>query len=386
MRIRKFINYGYQFIDDDDINAVINVLKSDYLTQGPVIREFEKNICDYTKARYCVAVANGTAALHLAVAALQIEKGSEGITSPNTFVASPNSMIYNGLKPVFSDIDSKTYCIDLYTIKTKISKNTKFFIPVHFAGQPCDMGGIKKIADEYGIKIIEDAAHAIGGRYADGSRVGNCRYSDLTIFSFHPVKTITTGEGGAITTNSEDLYELLLMLRSHGITKNEKYLSQNPGPWYYEMHHLGYNYRMTELQAALGITQLRKLNQFVKRRREIVSTYNDSFRDIEWITVPYEDSNVYSAFHLYVLQIDFEIINKSRKQVMNELFKKNIGTQVHYIPVYSQPYYKKIYKYDKQEYPKMEHYYQQALSIPLYPDMSDDEVNYVITNIINLYE
>jgi len=403
--MNQIINYGKQWIDDDDINAVMETLKSDFLTQGPKVKEFEDAICEYTGAKYCVAVANGTAALHIAVASLEIEQGKEGITSPNTFMATSNSMIYNRLKPVFADIDKKTYCIDPEKIKEKISEKTRLITPVHFAGQPCEMESIFKIAKEENIFVIEDASHAIGSKYTDGSKVGNCKYSDLTIFSFHPVKTITTGEGGAITTNSKELYDKLLLLRNHGITKNNskfntcpvksvqsknnKYLtgvqhSTLNEPWYHEMQLLGYNYRLTDIQASLGISQLKKLDNFVKRRREIVKKYNKAFNNTDWLTSPYEKPDVYSAFHLYVLQIDFDQIVKSRKQVMEELRLKNIGTQVHYIPVHTQPYYRKNFGYKYGDYPIAEDYYEKALSIPLYPKMTDEDVYYVIGKVLEL--
>ena len=376
-----FLSYGKQWIDDDDINAVVETLKSEFITQGPKVKEFEDKICKFTGAKYCVVVSSGTAALHLAVASLQMDKGKEGITSPITFMASSNSMIYNGLKPVFADIDKKTYCIDTEEIKEKITRNTRLLIPVHFAGQPCDMEKIYKIARKYNLYVIEDAAHAIGSKYEDGTMVGNCEYSDLTIFSFHPVKTITTGEGGAITTNKKDLYERLLILRNHGIVKDNSKLL---GPWYHEMQMLGYNYRLTDLQASLGISQLNKIDKFVKRRREIVKQYNIVFKDIDWLTIPYERPYVYSAFHLYVFKIDFEKICKTRKKVMNELREKNIGTQVLYIPIHTQPYYQKEYGCKWGDYPKAEKYYKNSLILPLYPKMTDEDVDYVIKSILEL--
>lgn len=372
------IGYGHQYIDDSDIQAVVEVLKSDYLTQGPAVTQFEKSICDITGAKYCVAVSNATAGLHIAVAALELKEGSEGITTPNTFLASSNCMVYNKVKPVFADIDPVSYNIDPKEIQKHISDKTKVLIPVHFAGLPCDMEKINTIAKKHNLHIIEDAAHAIGSQYADGSYIGNCKYSDMTVFSFHPVKTITTAEGGAVTTNDEKLYQKLLMLRSHGVTKDELILAQNPGPWYYEMHSLGFNYRMTELQAALGVSQLKKLDFFKKRRREIIAMYNKAFADMRYLKTPYEPENVCSCFHLYVTQIDFESLGKSRAQVMKELRDKGIGTQVHYIPVPTQPYYKNTFGYKDGDYPVAEKYYEQELSLPLYPGLSDDDVNTVI--------
>ena len=382
------INYGRQYIDKDDINAVVRILKSDFLTQGPKVKEFENKICELTGAKYCVVVSSGTAALHIAVASLEIEPRKEGITSPNTFLATSNSMIYNAVKPVFADIDEKTYSIDPKKIEEKISENTNLIIAVHFAGQPCEMDKIKKVAKQNGLFIIEDASHAIGSKYADSTIVGNCKYSDLTIFSFHPVKTITTGEGGAITTNNRKLYEKLLLLRNHGISKdnstfNIQHSTLNE-PWYHEMQILGFNYRLTDIQASLGISQLEKLDKFVKRRREIVKKYHNVFKDVEWLNIPYENPNVFSAFHLYVLQIDFDKISKSKKQVMEELRSINIGTQVHYIPVHTQPYYQENYGYKWGDYPIAEKYYHRALSLPLYPKMTNKDVEYIIEKVINL--
>lgn len=375
------IGYGHQYIDDFDIQAVVEVLKSDYLTQGPAVTQFEKSICDITGAKYCVAVSNATAGLHIAVAALELPENSEGITTPNTFLASSNCMVYNKVKPVFADIDAKTYNIDPKEIQKQISDKTKVLIPVHFAGLPCDMEKINTIAKKHNLHIIEDAAHAIGSQYADGSYIGNCKYSDMTVFSFHPVKTITTAEGGAVTTNDEKLYQKLLMLRSHGVTKDESILTKNPGPWYYEMISLGFNYRMTELQAALGVSQLKKLDFFKKRRREIIAAYNKAFATNEFLVTPFESSEVCSCFHLYVTQIDFEKLGKTRTQVMQELRDKGIGTQVHYIPVPTQPFYKETYGYKDGDYPKAEKYYEQELSLPLYPGMSDDDIQSVINAI-----
>lgn len=375
------IGYGHQYIDDFDIQAVVEVLKSDYLTQGPAVTQFEKSICDITGAKYCVAVSNATAGLHIAVAALELPENSEGITTPNTFLASSNCMVYNKVKPVFADIDAKTYNIDPKEIQKQISDKTKVLIPVHFAGLPCDMEKINTIAKKHNLHIIEDAAHAIGSQYADGSYIGNCKYSDMTVFSFHPVKTITTAEGGAVTTNDEKLYQKLLMLRSHGVTKDESIITKNPGPWYYEMISLGFNYRMTELQAALGVSQLKKLDFFKKRRREIIAAYNKAFATNEFLVTPFESSEVCSCFHLYVTQIDFEKLGKTRTQVMQELRDKGIGTQVHYIPVPTQPFYKETYGYKDGDYPKAEKYYEQELSLPLYPGMSDDDIQSVINAI-----
>jgi UDP-4-amino-4,6-dideoxy-N-acetyl-beta-L-altrosamine transaminase len=345
--------------------------------------QFEDAIRKITTAKYCVVVANATQGLHMAVAALEIDAGAEGITTPITFVASANCLISNNLVPVFADIDPRTYNISVTEIEKKISSQTKVIIPVDFAGQAVDIDAIKELADKHNLYVIEDAAHAIGSHYADGMPVGCCHKSDMTIFSFHPVKTITSGEGGAITTNNEILYKKLLKLRTIGITKDEQEINKNPGPWYYEMQLLGGNNRMTDIQAALGLSQLSKLDYFKKRRREIVRKYNKTFQNIPNITIPYEEKNVDSCFHLYVLQMDFSAIGKSRKKVMEELKQNGIGTQVHYIPVNSQPYYVKNYgEYSAEDYPATESYYNKCLSIPLFPAMSDDDVEYVRKEII----
>jgi len=379
--MKKFIGYGKQWIDKDDLREVAEVLKSDFLTQGPKVEEFERALCRQTGAKYAVAVANGTAALHLAVLALQIKQGSEGITSPNTFVASSNALVYGGLKPVFADIDERTYNIDPKEIKKKVTAKTKLVIPVHFAGQSADMKEISKISKVKKLFVIEDASHSIGSRYEDGSRVGSCKYSDLTTFSFHPVKTITAGEGGAIMTNDKKLYERLLLLRTHGITKDPKQLSQDPGPWYYEMKSLGFNYRLNDIQCALGLSQLKKLNKFIKRRRAIVDRYNKAFSKLENITTPHEKGGLKSCFHLYVVKINFSKIKLTRTELVNKLKQAGIGTQVHYIPVHLQPYYRKAFGYKKGDYPVAEKYYQQCLSLPLYPKMTDGDVQRVVSRV-----
>ena len=375
------IGYGHQYIDDSDIAAVVEVLKSDFLTQGPAVAKFEQKICEITGAKYCVAVSNATAGLHIAVAALELGNDAEGITTPNTFLASSNCMVYNKMKPVFADINPVSYNIDPKEIEKHISTKTRLLIPVHFAGLPCEMDKISMIAQKHNLHVIEDAVHAIGSQYSDGSYVGNCKFSDMTVFSFHPVKTITTGEGGAVTTNDKKLYKKLLMLRSHGTTKEDCLLTKNPGPWYYEMQSLGFNYRMTDMQAALGYSQLKKLEFFKKRRREVIEMYNKAFSEMKYIKTPVEPDNVCSCFHLYVTQINFAALGKSRSQVMQELRDKGIGTQVHYIPVPTQPFYKETFGYKDGDYPVAEKYYEQALSLPLYPGLTDSDVSSVITAV-----
>lgn len=384
----SFIPYSRQWLDQRDIDAVINVLKSDFLTQGPEIAKFEQALCQYTGAKYCVAVANGTAALHIAVAVLEIEQGKEGLTSANTFLASANCLVYNRLKPVFADIDPTTYCVDTDEIEKRTTKNTKVFVPVDFAGQPAEMEEIYRFAKSKDIYVVEDACHAIGSKYQGGSRVGSCKYADMTVFSFHPVKTITSGEGGAITTNDKKLYEKLLILRNHGMVRDKDKLfdKKQASSWYYEMQTLGFNYRITDIQAALGTSQLKKLDRFAARRREIVKLYNQAFSEIDGLTPPFEAAGVYSVFHLYVLKIDFAKFGISRQEVMEKLKKGGIGTQVHYIPVHTQPYYQKNFGCKWGDYPKAEQYYREAMSMPLYPKMTDSNVRYVVKKVFEVLE
>lgn len=381
-----FIPYGRQNITEEDIAAVNVVLRSDFLTQGPTVVEFENHIARLVGAKYCVALANATAALHLAVLVLKLEEGSEGITSPNTFIASANCMPYSGLVPRFADIDDRTYNIDPVSVEKHITSKTRLLIPVHFAGQVADMNKLSVIARNHGLKVIEDAAHAIGSTYEDGSYVGNCKYSDMTVFSFHPVKTITTGEGGAITTNNEALYHGLLALRSHGITRNPSVMQKNPGPWYYEMHDLGFNYRLTDIQAALGLSQLKRLQEIKQRRREIVAKYNKAFSNESIMVHPFEPSGLQSCFHLYVVRIDFTVLKINRAGFMTTLKENGVGTQVHYIPVYQQPWYVTHWGDQSERFPRAEHYYSQTLSLPLFPTMTDQDVTRVIDVVLSTLE
>lgn len=377
---KKYIPYGKQWIDDEDIKAVVEVLKSDYLTTGPKIEEFEEKFAAYVGAKYAVAVSNGTAALHAACFAAGIGPGDEVITTPLTFAASANCVLYQGGKPVFADIDPETYNISVEEIKKKITNKTAAVIPVHFTGQPCDMEEIYEIARENNLIVIEDAAHALGATYK-GEKIGNCRFSDMTVFSFHPVKHITTGEGGMITTNNKELYDKLKLFRTHGITKEpDKYLLKTDEPWYHEQQMLGYNYRMTDIQAALGIRQLKKADGFLKRRREIAEIYKQELTRIEWIKLPFQKDDRESSWHLYVIQVDEEKLGKSRKDVFNYLRSKGIGVQVHYIPVYWHPYYQEL-GYGKGLCKVAESIYKLIISLPIYPAMNSEDIIYILEEL-----
>ncbi|TDX58915.1 UDP-4-amino-4,6-dideoxy-N-acetyl-beta-L-altrosamine transaminase [Orenia marismortui] len=371
----RLIPYGRQYIDDDDIQAVVEVLKSDYLTTGPKIKEFEDKFARYVGAKYAVAVVNGTAALHAACFAAGIKEGDEVITTALTFAASANCILYQGGRPVFADIKADTYNVSTEEIRKKITDKTKAIIPVHYTGQPCDLEEIKQIARDHNLIIIEDAAHALGAEYK-GKKIGGL--SDMSIFSFHPVKHITTGEGGMITTNSKKLYDKLIQFRSHGITKDkDRYINESHGEWYHEEQFLGYNYRMTDIQAALGISQLKKSDEFLKRRREIANIYNQELKNIGWLKLPYQKSDINSSWHLYVIQINEDKLGKSRDEVFEYLREEGLGVQVHYIPVYWHPYYQNL-GYSKGICLNSERVYRRLITLPLHPKMTNDEVDYVI--------
>lgn len=382
---KRFIPYGRQDISDEDIQAVVEVLRSDWLTQGPAVERFERAVAEYCGARYAVAVANGTAGLHLAALAAGFGPDDEVITSPITFVASANCIVYCGAKPVFADIDPQTYCLDPRQVETKLSGTTRGLIPVHFAGQPCDIAAMAAIARKNDLAVIEDAAHAIGASYeVDGRRfkVGCCAHSDMTIFSFHPVKHMTTGEGGMITTNSAELYEKLCLLRTHGITRNPQRLTTSDGPWYYEQQALGFNYRITDIQCALGLSQLKRLDSFVARRREIVAAYNEAFWGHGSLFSPFERPGAYSSWHLYML--GFRGID--RGIAFDRLREKGLGVNVHYIPVHLQPYYRKRFGTAAGDFPCAEAYYREAVTLPLFASMSEDDVRYVIQTVLETVE
>ena len=370
--IEKFISYGRQSIDEEDIQIVVDTLRSPYLTQGPTIAKFEQAIADYIGTKYAVAFCNGTAALHGACYAAGIGEGDEVITSPITFAASANCVHYVGGTVVFADIDAVTYNIDPAQIRAKVTTETKAIIPVDFTGQPVDMDEIMAIAKEHNLVVIEDGAHSLGASYK-GRKVGT--QADMTMFSFHPVKPITTAEGGVIVTDNEEYYKKLLKFRSHGIEQTP--YAQEQGDWYYEMTDLGYNYRMTDLQAALGVSQLSKLDTFIQRRREIAVMYTEALKDIGGIQVPREFEDTESGWHLYMIQLE----NANRKQVFEAMRAANVGVHVHYIPVYWHPYYQKL-GYEKGLCSVAESWYEKALTLPIHPNLKDEEINFIIKELL----
>jgi len=383
------IPYGKQFISDADIESVIAVLKNDYLTQGPMVAKFEEKFAKYVGAKYAVAVTNGTAALHLSALALGINDKSKVITTPITFAASANCIRYCGGEVIFSDINDFTATIDLIALRKLLQTSPKGtyqgIVPVDLAGYPVNMEEIKKIADEFGLWIIEDACHAPGGYFTDSNGVkqfcGNGNYADLTVFSFHPVKHITTGEGGMITTNNEDLYKKLLLLRTHGITKDQNVLIDNHGGWYYEMQELGFNYRLPDILCALGVSQLDRADDNINKRKEIADIYDQVFENIEEIEIvagtnkELLKSGISHAYHLYIIR------TKKRKELYNYLREHNIFAQVHYIPLNIMPYYKSL-GHKKGDMPVAEKYYEECLSLPMYPSLKKEEQEFVIEKII----
>ena len=373
---KEKIYYGHQWIDEDDIQAVCDVLRSDYLTCGPAVTKFEEDLCNYTGAGYAVAVSNGTAALHCACMAAGIQSGDEVITTPLTFAASANCVLYCGGKPIFADVDPNTYNISPESIEKKITERTKAIIAVDFTGQAVEYQKIREICDKYNLIFIEDAAHAIGTTY-DGKPVGSL--ADMTCFSFHPVKTITGGEGGAVTTNSKETYQKILLAHTHGITHDEELMKDTPheGPWYYEQILLGYNYRITDFQAALLSSQLKKLDQFKARRQEIVNQYNEAFADLPGIIVQKEIEESDTCRHLYIIRLALDELTCTRRQFFDAMAAENVQCQIHYVPVYWFPYYQKM-GYEKGLCPNAESVYNTIMSIPLYPKMSDQDVEDVI--------
>lgn len=384
------IPYGRHYVDEDDIRAVADVMRGELLTQGPKAAEFEHLVADYVGARYAVSVANGTAALHLACLAAGLGAGDTLVTSPNTFIASANCALYVGARPAFSDIDPVTLNLDPQALKQTLStlERVRAIVPVHFAGLPCDMPAIRDIASAHGALVIEDACHALGATYADGSRVGNCRHSDMAVFSFHPVKLIAAGEGGLITTNDEALYRKLLLLRNHGMTRTasdfvnteQAFHGGAANPWYYEMQALGLNYRITDMQCALAISQFGKLERFLARRTAIAKRYDEAFANVSGIGLPQSGQRERSANHIYVTRIDFDHLGVSRGEAMLTLRAHGVGSQVHYIPVPHQPYYQ-AHGLSTGHWPHAERYYAQALTIPLYYGMTDEDVSLVIDGV-----
>ena len=376
-----FIPYGKQNINQQDIDAVIQVLQSDFLTQGPQVPLFEKTVAEYVGAEYALAVNSATSALHIACLALGLQKGDVLWTSPITFVASANCALYCGADVDFVDIDPQTYNLSVDALQKKLvqakleNKLPKIVIPVHLCGQSCDMEKIHALSKEYGFHIIEDASHAIGGKY-QSDYVGSCKYSDITVFSFHPVKIVTTAEGGMALTNNATLAQKMDLLRSHGVTRNTALMNKDTeGPWYYQQVELGFNYRMTELQAALGVSQMHRLTQFVEKRHTISNKYNEILKDLP-IILPYQIPESYSGLHLYVIRLKLGELKVSRKQVFEVLRAKGIGVNVHYIPVHTQPYYENL-GFKLGDFPVAEAYYDSAISLPMYPDLTDAQIQYV---------
>lgn len=380
----KKVFYGHQYIDEGDIRAVEEVLRSDYLTCGPNVAKMEQKLCEYTGAKYAVAVSNGTAALHCACIAAGIGPGDEVITTPITFAASANCVLYCGATPVFADINPQTYNIDPESIQKKITGRTKAVIAVDFTGQVVEIEAIRQICDKWNLILIEDAAHSIGSAY-NGRAVGTL--ADMTTFSFHPVKTVTAGEGGAILTDNEELYKKLMLTHTHGITHDESYMEDAPheGPWYYEQIALGYNYRITDFQAALLISQLSKLEKFKKRRREIVKMYDEAFMDVPEIILQKEIPESDTCRHLYLIRLDLNRLKCTRREFFDAMSAENVQCQIHYVPVYWFPYYQHM-GYKKGECPKAEDFYAGIMSIPLYPMLSDKDVADVIFAVKKVVE
>ncbi|MFG6106705.1 UDP-4-amino-4,6-dideoxy-N-acetyl-beta-L-altrosamine transaminase [Leptothoe sp. EHU-05/26/07-4] len=378
----EYIPYGRQDITQQDIDSVVAVLKSDWLTQGPVIAQFEQAVADYCGARYAVAVSSATAALHIACLSIGLKAGDSLWTSPNTFVASANCGLYCGASVNFVDINPKTYNLSIDELEYKLEQSVrqgclpKILIPVHFAGQSCEMEKIGTLAQRYGFQVIEDASHAIGGRY-QGHPIGSCAFSDMAIFSFHPVKIITTGEGGMVVTNRADLYEKLIRLRIHGITRDSELLQEKShGPWYYQQLELGYNYRITDLQAALGVSQLYRIDEFVEKRRWLAERYNKLLQDLP-LVLPWQHGDTVSSWHLYVVRLKLDKLSKTHRQIFEALRQADIGVNVHYIPVHTQPYYQQ-FGFVWGDFPESEKYYREEMSLPLYYGLTQTDQDRVI--------
>lgn len=376
------IPYGRQEIKQQDIDAVVEVLQSDFLTQGPKTPLFEQLVADTVQASFAVAVNSATSALHIACLALDLGPGDWLWTTPTTFVASANCGLYCGANIDFVDIDPKTYNLCPQKLGQKLveaerlGKLPKVVVPVHLTGQPCDMEAIHDLSKKYGFKIIEDASHAIGGSYKN-ELIGNCKYSDITVFSFHPVKIVTTAEGGIAVTNSQQLAERMNLLRSHGVTRDTSLMTKEPdGPWYYQQVELGFNYRMTELQAALGVSQMQRLGQFIERRHEVASIYNQNLIDLP-LTLPWQHPDSYSAYHLYVIRLNLAQLQYTHLEVFEALREEGVGVNLHYIPVHTQPYYQQL-GFKEGMFPEAEKYYKEAISLPMYQGLSAENQEKVI--------
>jgi UDP-4-amino-4,6-dideoxy-N-acetyl-beta-L-altrosamine transaminase len=383
-KIKKMIPYGKHNISEEDISSVVDILRSNFLTQGPVVPEFENSVAKYCDVKFSIAVNSATSALHLACLALGVNEGDWVWTSPISFVASANCGVYCGAKIDFVDIDPLTYTMSASCLERKLNSAKinnclpKVVIPVHLCGQSCDMTSIYNLSKKFGFKIIEDASHAIGGKYK-GRPIGNCQFSDITVFSFHPVKIITSGEGGMAVTNNEKYYSIIQRLRSHGITRDPNEMTHAPdGTWYYQQLDLGFNYRLTDIQAALGLSQLSRLDEFVARRHEIAKKYNDLLSDLDLI-LPHQSEDCHSSYHLYVIRVKKGKAIQ-RKELFERLRVNGIMVNVHYIPIYHHPFYQK-FEFNYSEYPESESYYSEAISIPIYFGLEDTEIDLIVNKI-----
>jgi len=394
-----FISYGSQTVNESDIAEVCSVLSSDLLTQGPKVTEFEQALCNKVGAKYATVVSSGTAALHLVGLALGWQKGMVVLTTPLTFLASANCILYAGATPDFVDIDPVSYTIDPNQLEAKIrllrsqGKVIKAIVAVDYAGHPCDWEALKEISDKYELQLVDDSSHALGATYKNNPQ-GSCKYADVTIFSFHPVKNITTGEGGAVMSNDKALDERIKLLRSHGITKDVTQMQKNEGPWYYEMKELGFNYRITDIQCTLGINQLKRLDEFIEKRQFIATYYSKHFSEFDLLILPNVSPEISHAWHLYPLQINIKSTNFKEEDdeklhlIKVDLFQKlkvqNIGVQVHYVPIHLQPYYKNNFSFKKGDFPLAESFYAREISIPIYPSLKLEEMEYVTKNILGI--
>lgn len=385
----KIYSYGKQTIDQNDIDAVIGALKSDWMTQGPRVQKFENALNEKFGSKFATVVANGTAGLHLIALGLGWKKEDIIITTPITFLASANCAVYVGAKVDFADIDSSSYTIDPQKLEEKIklysaqNKKIKAVVAVDFAGHPCDWSALKSLKEKYGFQLVNDFCHALGAEYNKDISYA-VKYADAVNLSFHPVKHITTGEGGAVLTNDETLDKKIKILRTHGMTKDETILEKNDGPWYYEMHEPGFNYRITDLQCALGITQLSKLDSFLIRRRQIAAYYDKAFAGIDELIFPHVSENSKHAYHLYPLQIRFDTLKISKKEFFQKMKERNIFLQVHYVPVHLQPFYKNNFGFKAGDFPEAEIFYEREFSIPMYPTLLDEDIEYISKTIIEL--